>query len=157
MICHGGGDNILARLLPGAGLVHALAVHVVVRAARLVVLNIFVWKQVNFLDRKEGNTMAKNSQHSDRCSDGKVWTIKLNFPHLVCADQCFVGTRLLWNWKLRDGKIVVIELQSWENRNDWELANAKLNSSHNCIKNTKIEPWIVKQINTKVKFSKVAQ
>ena len=42
MICHGGGDNILARLLPGAGLVHALAVHVVVRATRLVVLNIFV-------------------------------------------------------------------------------------------------------------------
>ena len=44
MIYDGGGDNILARLLPGAGLVHALAVHVVVRATRLVVLNIFVWK-----------------------------------------------------------------------------------------------------------------
>ena len=44
MICQGGGggDNILARLLPGAGLVHALAIHVVVRATRLVVLDIFV-------------------------------------------------------------------------------------------------------------------
>ena len=44
MICQGGGggDNILARLLPGAGLVHALAVHVVVRATGFVILNIFV-------------------------------------------------------------------------------------------------------------------
>ena len=45
MKCHRDGDNILARLLPGAGLVHALAVHVVVRATRLVVLNIFVRKK----------------------------------------------------------------------------------------------------------------
>ena len=88
--CYGVGDNILARLLPGAGLVHALAVHVVVRAARLVVLNIYVEKKVNFLGpcnkacrtehfrmkkvnfvgRKAGNAMAKNSLNSDRCSDG---------------------------------------------------------------------------------------
>ena len=59
MICHGGGDNILARLLPGAGLVHALAVHVVVRATRLVVLDIFVSEKKRFCGSKRRECHGK--------------------------------------------------------------------------------------------------